>query len=568
MGEMYRSLWLAAICLVIVSLLLLAGPDLSGWLFHQTGEEATLPQITGLVQLAFNALRPPLKLAEEAPVAHAGVNPYGVNTFLQNEADPLKRRLAMEMVANAGFHWIRQEFPWEDIEIHGKGDFTDRRNEPERSAWDKYDRIVDLAERYGLELIVRLDNPPAWARADGDARGTLAPPDDLGDFGDFVEAVVTRYKGRVRYYQIWNEPNISPEWGEQDVSPEGYTALLRVAYARAKAADPDCVILCAGLAQTLESGGRNMSDLAFLQRMYDAGAKDSFDIMGVMAYGLWTGPLDRRATANRTNFSRPQLIREIMVRNGDGAKPLWASEVGWNALPADFEGVAAYGRVDEQQQATYAVEAYQRAAREWPWMGVMNYWFLRRPSDLERDQAWYYFRLLEPDFSPLPAYDALSTLGNSAPTLDVGYHQEYDWALRYTGAWQGVVDERAVLGAYVLGQPDAALSFDFEGTALALVLRDPGELDHLVITLDGETLRPARPWSLPADGAPALTLARSLADGRHTVQITAHGKAVGLDGLIVWRRSTPWALWACGGLGALLVAVALLLQKRVADGTA
>ena len=31
------------------------------------------------------------------------------------------------MAAAAGYHWLRQEFPWEDIEIHGKGDFEDRR---------------------------------------------------------------------------------------------------------------------------------------------------------------------------------------------------------------------------------------------------------------------------------------------------------------------------------------------------------------------------------------------------------------------------------------------------------
>ena len=41
-----------------------------------------------MTQLAFNLVRPPLQLANDVPVAHAGVNPFGVNTFLQNEADP------------------------------------------------------------------------------------------------------------------------------------------------------------------------------------------------------------------------------------------------------------------------------------------------------------------------------------------------------------------------------------------------------------------------------------------------------------------------------------------------
>ena len=47
---------------------------------------------------------------------------------------------------------------------HGKGDFVDRRNDPARDAWEKYDFIVDEAERLGLELIVRIDRAPQWAR--------------------------------------------------------------------------------------------------------------------------------------------------------------------------------------------------------------------------------------------------------------------------------------------------------------------------------------------------------------------------------------------------------------------
>ena len=93
------------------------------------------------------------------------------------------------MAADAGFHWLRQEFPWEDIEIHGKGDFEDRRHEPYRSAWDKYDQIVDLADKYGMELIVRISNPPGWTRSRGEGENdvdTFAPPDNVQDFADFV----------------------------------------------------------------------------------------------------------------------------------------------------------------------------------------------------------------------------------------------------------------------------------------------------------------------------------------------------------------------------------------------
>ena len=177
-------------------------------LFNWTGEEGLLPQVKGVVQLLFDLTRRQTETRPYVPVAHAGLSPFGVNTFLEQEVEPEKRERTLQMVKAAGFRWIRQEFPCEDIEIHGKGDFKDRRHEPYRSAWEKYDHIVDLAEKYDLGIIARLSNPPAWSRAAGNDLGSLAPPDDYADYGDFVYAVVSRYKGRIQYYQIWNEPNI------------------------------------------------------------------------------------------------------------------------------------------------------------------------------------------------------------------------------------------------------------------------------------------------------------------------------------------------------------------------
>ena len=57
------------------------------------------------------------------PIAHTHVSPYGINVFLEQEVEPEKRARSLELVAQAGFRWIRQQFPWEDIEIHGRGDF-------------------------------------------------------------------------------------------------------------------------------------------------------------------------------------------------------------------------------------------------------------------------------------------------------------------------------------------------------------------------------------------------------------------------------------------------------------
>ena len=538
---LYARPWFLVPCVVIFSAALIAilliasrsrlSPILATW----TGEEDYLEQLKGTVSLLSLRLTGPHPETQPyVPIAHAGVNPFGINTFLEQEVEPEKVERSLRMIRDAGFRWIRQEFPWEDIEISGKGDFWDHKWDI--SAWDKYDRIVNLAQRYDLKVIARLDNPPAWSRTGGDAVGSLAPPDDFNDFGDFVYAVVRRYRGKLLYYQIWNEPNIYPEWGESPVSAAEYVDLLEIAYGRAKEADPNCVILSAGLAQTTEEGPKNLSDLVYLGQMYEAGGKDYFDTLAANLYGLWTGPRDYRISPSRTNFSRPQLLREIMVRNGDAHKPIWATEVGWNALPLDFPDFPNFGRVTEEQQARYAVQAYERAQREWPWMGVMNYWFFKRATDLEQNQTFYYFRVAEPDFTPLPVYHAMSDSTRRQLPLAIGFHQEDHWALRWAGSWRAAKDERSVLGQHrVSERKDASLEFTFSGTTLDLVThRGPGA-GSLSFQLDDKEPRIVTLSSPEAESQAQVALAQGLASGDHSVRIVVVESPVAVDGLIVRR---------------------------------
>jgi polysaccharide biosynthesis protein PslG len=536
---------LVAIAILSALLLWLSVREaLPALLFQWTGEEQPFSQLKALTDLTADLLRPPINTADQVPVTHTGVNPFGINIFLEQEVEEAKRERTVAMIADAGFHWLRQEFPWEDIEIHGKGDFEDRRHEPARSAWDKYDSIVALAEKYHLELIVRLSNPPEWTRARGIAAGTFAPPDDYNDFGDFVAAVVARYKDRVHYYQIWNEPNIYPEWGEAPVNPRQYVTLLKVAYTRAKAVDPDVVIISGALASNIELDYRNLNDFSFLQQMYDAGARPYFDILAMQGYGLWSGPTDHRMQPRVINFSRPRFVRDLMVQNGDAAKPIWISEMNWNAVPDDVAD-KRFGQVTEAQQARYAPLAYQRAQEEWPWLGVINFWYFKRASDqwkLEQKPE-YYFRMVEPDFTPLPVYDAMKAYTAQPPVVYPGFHQEDHWALQYTGAWESVADTRAVLGHLMRSNdPQATLSFTFTGTALMLVAPQGPGLGKMQIEIDGN--RKEVNLGGPAAAAHHFVIARRFSSyGPHQVTIRpAPGQdnaAIAIDGLIVERR----ALW-------------------------
>jgi len=574
-----RSLWwfgFTVSILVVMVAIGLGHTVLRAQLFSLTGEESTTAQLKGMTDLVADEMRPPLQLGTDRFIPYTDVNPFGVNVFLEQEPDLAKRERIVRMAAAAGFHWLRQEFPWEDIEIHGKGDFQDRRQRPYRSAWAKYDNIVALAEKYHLQLIVRLSNPPAWSRARGNAAGTYAPPDNFEDFGDFVYAVVARYKGRVHYYQIWNEPNIYPEWGNQPVNPEAYTRLLKIAATRAREADPHVVIISGALAANIEYGPRNMSDTVFLQRMYDAGAAPYFDILSMQGYGLWSGPTDRRLNPRVVNFSRPLLIRDIMVRNGDANKPIWISEMNWNAAPAGVPPV--YGRVDEATQARYLILAYERIRQEWPWLGVANVWYLKRPDDRweKAHKPEAYFRLLTPDFHPLPAYNALKAYTHRPSYMGRGNHDDTHWAVGYEGSWAKVTDPDAILNAYhfshTLGEQ---VHLRFVGTGLDLHSIGLPTAGRLGIQVDGirqralSLYRPFRTYDL------ILPVVRNLPYGTHEVVLSVaegpHGRSVAIDGFTV-RAPAPFPprvtwddVFFYGGLLLLFTVGRQVRQAREAD---
>jgi hypothetical protein len=542
----------------MVALLLITGviffmrQPLHTVLFNLTGEESTLPQISGVIQYALTQLQPPLHTADDVPVQYAQMNPYGINTFLQSEVEPEKREKAVQMIAEAGFKWLRQEFPWQDIEIHGKEDFEDRRHQPHRSAWDKYDQIVDLAEKYDLKIMARLSTPPAWSRALTETVGTFAPPDNLKDYGDFVEAVAARYRGRIPAYQIWNEPNIYPEWGIYPINAEEYTKLLQEGYARVKAADSDAIVVMGALAATIEldrqrrfdANGQlispgGLSDVLFLQQMYNAGAGPYFDVLAMQGYGLWSGPTDRRMQPRVLNFSRPLYVRDVMVRNGDAHKPIWLSELGWNAVPPESGIPPVYGQVTLEQQGRYAALAYQRLEREWPWLGVGFFWFFKQADDREKTaNPQYYFRMVEPDFTPLPVYQAMTEQAQQPPILYPGWHQADHWAITYQGDWRQAEQPEATFGdVQQADQAGASATFTFEGSNLDLVfIPGPGRLRVQVDQTEPIelTLNEDRPQ--PADEFKIVNLAHTLPQQPHQVRLEVLQGSVLLDGFIVESR--------------------------------
>ncbi len=320
---------------------------------------------------------------------------FGVNASLEQYSNADLTR-ALGLIRDGGFTLVRQHFYWNDIEPRA-----------DEYQWDKWDRIVTRASDDGLRLVAVLDTTPAWARSSGEADLVNAPPAKVDDYVRFVAAFVQHYGNRVPYIQIWDNPNVHPFWGSRNVDPIAYTALLKGAAVAARAEDPNVKILAAGLAPNGEliRGHPDYSDILFLRGMYEAGARGYFDIAAAKPYGMWSGPDDRRVAPEVFNFSRAILLRDEMVAHGDEAKPLWAVEFGWNALPADWRGAPSpWGTDTEQKQSVRLAEAIQRARGEWGWMGAMfaQTFQPNAPSD---DPLWG-FALVDKNFQPRPLYTA------------------------------------------------------------------------------------------------------------------------------------------------------------------
>ncbi len=329
------------------------------------------------------------------------INPkIGVHTRLTDEVEPWKIVRSLEMVRQMGASWIVEYFPW--------GYYEPR---PGHYTWDHPDLVVQAAHHEGLTLIARLGYVPQWARA----RGTPSSSIDrkhVDDFARFAAAFARRYRNWVHYIIIWNEPNLSQEWGYRPVDPTAYTNLLCHAYRAIKRTAPEMQVLGGALAPTLAPPGSEwgMNDLDYLQAMYDAGARPCFDILAVHAYG-WTFPADMPPAADAINFRRTELLHAIMVRNGDIHKPIIITEGGWNDHPRWTKAVRPLQRV------LYTLQAYEMV-RRWDWALAFTPWAFRYPRAAHSYQDAFTF--VEVDFTPKPIYIAVQAYahGQIKPTVE------------------------------------------------------------------------------------------------------------------------------------------------------
>jgi hypothetical protein len=263
-------------------------------------------------------------------------------------------------MSRAGAESVRIAFFWRDLE-------------PEQGRFDfaSSDRAVARATKRRLRILPTILRTPGWAR-DGDFH---APPRDPELFAGVMDALVARYgpqgsfwaehpelpRRPLRAWQIWNEPSLPFYWGTQPFA-ESYVALLRVAARTIRAADPGARVVLAGL--TNES----WKDL---RSIYEAGGRGHFDVVALHPY-----------TKHPDNVLRIiRYGRRVMEEFGDGALPVWATEIGWAAIDPKRVDAHPTWKTSPEGQADllrYVILELARARKRLKLERVMWYTWLSR----------------------------------------------------------------------------------------------------------------------------------------------------------------------------------------------
>ncbi|MBI4672513.1 MAG: cellulase family glycosylhydrolase, partial [Chloroflexi bacterium] len=332
----------------------------------------------------------------------------GTNVALEQYATDAELQRALDALNRAGITHVRQYFLWRDIEAP-RGVY----------AWAKWDRLVKAAKAHGIQLVAVLHTAPAWSQREHERDMPGAPANDFAEYARFVGDFAKRYGETIDYYQIWDEPNVEPNWGRRNADPVEYAQMLIPAAQAIRANDAHAKILLAGLAMNLEMHRPhpNYSEILFLRGLYEIGAAKYWDIVAVKPYGMWTGPEDRTVDSDTLNFSRLILPRDEMLRYGDKAKPIWAVEMGWNALPANWTGEPSpWGTDTEAKQADRLRRGLARVQNEWAWVTGEFPNYLQ--PDVAADNPRWGFALMTRDFQTRAFYDVLAGFSASPPPLN------------------------------------------------------------------------------------------------------------------------------------------------------
>lgn len=240
-------------------------------------------------------------------------------------------RSDMAMLKRSGIDLLRISFGWDGIETE--------RGKYQWGFWDDYVRIA--VQENGITLIPYICYTPGWNSTGDTTNYWNHTPKDYAAFGAFVEALVTRYRGSIRTWELWNEPDIREYWSG---TAEDLARLTKIGAEAVRRADPTAKVVLAGLA------GHTDFTLALFR---DHGISPYVDAVNCHSYyETWNGaPLESVVGYVNT-------LSDIIARYGN-RQSLWMAEVGYSTFRRPD------GYVSNSYRAMYAYEhtpAYQAVA--------------------------------------------------------------------------------------------------------------------------------------------------------------------------------------------------------------
>ncbi|MHB1188810.1 glycosyl hydrolase [Thiobacillus sp.] len=191
--------------------------------------------------------------------------------------------------------------------------------EPRQGEWkfDKLDIAMRLMESRGVDVLLTLGETPTWASSNPSRKGSYvygqsAAPRRLADWENYVRTVAQRYRGRIRHYELWNEPSVREVDGDGAYFTAGQLVEMgQAAYRIIKETDPQ-----ARLTTPAMVGGEKGVDR--LDAYLAAGGDRYADIVSFHYYGLPEQIPQYHAA-----------LLKVMARHGLERLPVWNTEFGY-----------------------------------------------------------------------------------------------------------------------------------------------------------------------------------------------------------------------------------------------
>lgn len=136
----------------------------------------------------------------------------------------------------------------------------------------RFDEILSSAEAAGLDVLPILGYVPNWLEGYADWKTVFV--------NDYVIPVVKRYKGRVKNWEVWNEPD-EFKYNVLNGSAEDYFDLLKRVSAAIRATDPSAKVVSAA---TTNVTGDGITKWEWLQRLIDLGLSQHADVLNMHYY--------------------------------------------------------------------------------------------------------------------------------------------------------------------------------------------------------------------------------------------------------------------------------------------